>query len=111
MTNEQIAWLAKNPTYRPLGTTGGFHIFTKRGTLKPDGTFVAATKRTPLDETGGAFGVGIPTDQRDLMKSAAHATPRGGFQTAAAAAKTPLPEDSRPNPAAMPAPGPLPKKV
>ena len=60
MTGAQKAWLEKNPQYRPLGVTAGRTRFVKRGALKPDGTFVPATRAAPLiDERDGAFGVGI----------------------------------------------------
>lgn len=111
MTSEQIEWLGKNPNCRPIGATGGFSIFTKRGTLRPDGTFVPATKTTPIDETGGSFGVGVLADRRDVAAAAGAARPRGGFQTSAAAAKTPMPADDRPNSSASPPPGPLPRKI
>ena len=60
MTSEQKAWLDAHPDYRPIGVAGGRTRFAKRGSLKPDGTFVAVTRAAPLiDERDGAFGVGI----------------------------------------------------
>ena len=78
MTSEQAAWLRDHPEYRPIGVAGGRTRFAKRGALKPDGTFVAVTRASPLiDERDGAFGVGIlmtwePGRPNDLR-------PVGGF--------------------------------
>jgi hypothetical protein len=108
MTKEQISWLKGHPEYRPLGRVGDFSMFTKRGTLRPDGSFSAVTRASPLDETNGSFGVGILADRRDVMAQAPPA-PRPGFQRAASVDKPiPAPIDA---PHAMPAPGPLPRKV
>jgi hypothetical protein len=62
MTNEQAAWLRENPAYAPIGVAGGTARWTKRGTLKADGTFVGATRANPLpnpSDRSGAFGVGV----------------------------------------------------
>jgi hypothetical protein len=60
MTGEQKAWLTAHPEYRPIGVTAGRTRFVKRGALKPDGTFVAVTRASPLiDESAGSFGVGV----------------------------------------------------
>ena len=59
MTNEQKKWLDEHPDYEPVGVTGGFGGHQKRGTLKPDGTFVPASVH-PIQagQTDGAFPVG-----------------------------------------------------
>jgi hypothetical protein len=112
MTNEQSQWLRDHPEYRPLGKTGGHSIFTKRGTLRPDGTMVPVSKAQPLVETGGSFGVGIPGDLRDAAKNPEIANRSApGFQRSAAASPTSLPPDDRARFGQQPAPGPLPKKV
>lgn len=109
MTEAQKAWLDAHPDYRPLGQTGGFHIFTKRGTLRPDGTFARVTKASPIGTANGAFGVGVLTDLRE-GQPAPTTNPGAGFQRSAAVAKTPPPPD--PNPTSQPPPpGPLPRKV
>lgn len=57
MTEEQTAWLKAHPEYQPIGFG---RVYAKRGTLKPDGTFVPVSKAYPVKETGGNFGVGVP---------------------------------------------------
>jgi hypothetical protein len=60
MTNEQKAWLDAHPDYTMIGQVGGNMRYLKRGTLKKDGTFVAATRTAPLIDTrDGGFGVGV----------------------------------------------------
>lgn len=58
MTNEQKAWLDANPDYRPISVAPGGFRWAAKGTLRPDGTFASATKRRPVDDAGGSFGVG-----------------------------------------------------
>ena len=63
MTVEQKLWLEANPEYRPVPSqTCGFHRYTRRGTLRTDGTFVRATKATPANSRDGAFVVGVLED-------------------------------------------------
>jgi hypothetical protein len=72
LTEAQKAWLEANPDYRPIGVAPGMARWTGRGTLKADGTFVAATRRDPVPEvadTSGAFGVGKLTMQAEPGRS------------------------------------------
>jgi hypothetical protein len=62
-TAEQTAWLAANPGYLRMS-----HIatarFSNRGTLYPDGRFVAEGTGQPVMDGNGAFGVGVPVPKR-----------------------------------------------
>ena len=58
-TAEQNAWLKANPAYTRSSHTGLTAKFTKRGTLRPDGTFVPETGRTPVMDGNGSLGVGV----------------------------------------------------
>jgi hypothetical protein len=57
-TAEQHAWLRKNPGY--IRTS---HVrnakFSKRGTLRADGTFIPESGKIPIMDGNGGFGVGI----------------------------------------------------
>lgn len=66
MTPAQIKWLKEHPDYEPVGVSGVTQTggtaqigHRRRGTLNPDGTFVAATKATPVHSHGGSFIVGV----------------------------------------------------
>ena len=58
-TAEQHAWMKKNP-----GHVRTSHVraarFVKRGTLRPDGTFVPESPGSPVMDGNGSFGVGVP---------------------------------------------------
>jgi hypothetical protein len=61
-TAEQAAWLKAHQNY--VRTS---HIRVRcqlRGTLMPDGSFVAEGPGTPVIDGGGSFGVGIPMPMR-----------------------------------------------
>ena len=58
MTPEQKAWLDAHPKHQPIGKLGGLAVYTHRGTLKADGTFVPAHV-SRVSSADGAFGVGI----------------------------------------------------
>jgi hypothetical protein len=58
-TDAQIQWRRQNPEY--VRTSLGFGPFDSRGTLRPDGTFIAEGPGQPVhDSTDGSYGVGIP---------------------------------------------------
>lgn len=58
MTPKQKAWLDAHPEHQPIGQAGGLAVYTQRGTLKADGTFVPATVAR-VSSADGAFGVGV----------------------------------------------------
>lgn len=57
-TAEQAAWLQAHPNY--IRTSHTRFRCQMRGTLRPDGTFVAESHDAPVFDGNGAFGVGIP---------------------------------------------------
>jgi hypothetical protein len=59
MTAAQKNWLDTHPEYRPFGIVGGRTRYKSTGTLRPDGTFIPASRRAPIFEENGHFGVGI----------------------------------------------------
>ena len=61
-TKAQLDWLKKHKSY--VRSTHLQMKFSERGTLHPDGTFVAASGRTPVMDGNGAFGVGVPIVKR-----------------------------------------------
>jgi len=60
-TAEQRNWLANHPQYAPMAH--GTILFSDRGTLHVDGTFVGEQLHPPMDG-GGAISVGIPISSR-----------------------------------------------
>ena len=61
-TPEQQAWMKAHPGYVRTSHTRG--KFTKRGTLRPDGTFVPVADGSPVIDGNGSFGVGVPAVSR-----------------------------------------------
>lgn len=57
-TSEQAAWLKSHPNY--VRTSHVRYRCQMRGTLHPDGTFVAEAHGSPVMDGNGYFGVGIP---------------------------------------------------
>ena len=58
-TSAQVAWRQQNPDY--VRTSLGFGLYDSRGTLRPDGSFIAEGPGSPVhDSTDGSYGVGIP---------------------------------------------------
>lgn len=57
-TEAQRQWLGKNKGYARMSHVAHLARFTQRGTLYPDGTFIAETGRTPLTDGNGAFSIG-----------------------------------------------------
>jgi hypothetical protein len=61
-TTAQTDWMKANKNY--LRTTHLRVRFAKKGTLRPDGTFLPATGRMPVMDGNGSFGVGVPMPKR-----------------------------------------------
>jgi hypothetical protein len=58
-TSAQLAWLRANPDFTRTSNVAHLAKFTNRGTLLPDGVFVAERPGYPIMDGNGAFGVGI----------------------------------------------------
>jgi hypothetical protein len=63
-TAEQQAWLKANKRHVRTSHVRTSAKFTNRGTLRPDGTFVPETGRTPVMDGNGSFGVGVMIAKR-----------------------------------------------
>ena len=61
-TKAQSDWLKARKNY--MRTSHTRLKFTNKGTLQADGTFVAASGRTPVMDGNGSFGVGTPVLKR-----------------------------------------------
>ncbi len=59
VTGEQLAWLKTNRAYARIRHSG-LAAFARRGTLRPDGTFIPESWRDPVTNGNGSFGVGVP---------------------------------------------------
>lgn len=58
VTTEQAKWLKSNKEWQRMSHAHGVRFY-RRGTLWPDGRFVAEGPGTPVMDGNGAFGVGV----------------------------------------------------
>lgn len=63
-TAAQNDWLRKNKGHIRMSHIGHVLKFNNRGTLHPDGSFVAEAPGKPVMDGNGAFGVGVPLPPR-----------------------------------------------
>lgn len=65
MTNEQTAWLQRNPDYRTVGAPrADAPRFVEFGTLYADGSYVQVKRGDPIVLQSGCVGVGRPEESR-----------------------------------------------
>jgi hypothetical protein len=64
-TAAQQRWLSVNKAFQRMhaGRRSG-KVFSNRGTLRPDGTFIREAPRFPVMDGNGMFGVGVPVEVR-----------------------------------------------
>jgi len=58
-TREQAAWMRAHPGYMRI-SHARLGQFSKRGTLRADGTFIPESPKFPVMDGNGDFSVGLP---------------------------------------------------